>query len=277
MELTAWLIATLTGHAAEASPDPEDVVEACGPGEAIQCALDRLEVAPALRFPVLDLEAKAATARYADKVDKAGKVVRRGAVKRTAYPPVNLQGRKIVIVLHQVGAERSSSNPRWHLITAHRTIKPDGTRCRLHPLRTRLVCSNAFDRAPFHGIGIEIGGNFEGVDGDGRWYKPDTFGRGRASDAQLEATRQEVAGVCEEIAALGFEVYGIAPHRVSGRDAKGNPNRPICPGSRPWSEVGEWAGAELGLRVPGPTFKLGGTPVPPEWHGRHWPRCRRFL
>lgn len=273
MDLTRWLVATLTGHAADAAPDWDaddeiSAVDACTADDASECARDRqfTQALPMRTYPVLDLEAKAAAAKYAD-----------GRVKRTAHARVKLATRKVVIVLHQVGAERPSSNSRWHLITAHSTIKPDGTRCHLHPLDVRLVEANAFDRPPWHGLGIEVGGNFEGIDGTGNWWAPDKMGRGRASDAQLEATRQEVADLCERVATMGARVIGIAPHRVSGRDAKGRPNRTLCPGSRVWSEVGEWAGAELGLAVPGPAFKLGGTVVPEAWHGRHWPRCSRFL
>jgi hypothetical protein len=272
MDLLANLVAALTGQT-DAQPDwDDDGAEPCALGEGLECEGDRLSAAhpqagrlPVV-YPTLDLQAKAATAKYPD-----------GRTKRTAFPRVKLEDRRVVIVLHQVGAERASSNSRWHLITAHRTIKPDGTRCLLHPLDVRLIEANRFDRAPWHGIGIEVGGNFEGIDGAGNWYAPERFGRGRASDAQIEATRQEIEAICEGVAMLGGRVAGVAPHRVSGRDSKGRPNRILCPGSRVWSQVGEWAGAELGLAIPGPTFALGGTVVPEAWHGPYWPRCQRFL
>lgn len=269
MALTQFLVAQLMAARGDAAPDwDDDDTEGADVDEQARAEGDRAVVVPTPGkiYPVQDLMTKAATARYAD-----------GRVKRTAYPRVDLSKRRVLIWLHQVGAERADSNARWHLTTAHSAIKPSGTRCRLHPVNVRLVCQNRGDRSPWAGVGIEIGGNFEGVDGTGNWYRPDKFGRGRMSDAQVDATRQEVVAVIQAVADLGGVVEGIAPHIIAGRDKAGRPNRQLCPGSRAWSQVGEWAGAELGLKIPGPKFHLGGMPIPPSWYGPHRARCTRFL
>ncbi len=234
------------------------------------CARERLAADRDLpTFEVVDLEAKAASARYGPD----------GPVKRTRHAPVDLSGRRVVVGLHQAGVERTEA--RWrqsaHRVTCHRAVGPTGVRYRVHPLATRLTATNRFDRRPWHCIAIEMLGNFERIDGTGSWYKPDRFGYGRASEAQLEAAFFEVKALCDEVAELGGVVEGIVPHIIAGRDRRGRPNRQACPGSRQWAEVGERAGAELGLAVPADGFALGGEPVPSAWHGRYWGRCGRFL
>lgn len=219
-------------------------------------------------FPIVDLEDEAKSVRYRHN----------NKVKRTRYRRVDLRQRRVVIVLHQMGVERSAGSQRWRRVTAHRVIGPDGTRMRIHPLNVRLVAGNRLDRAPYHAIHIEIAGNFEGVDGSGDWWAPDIYGRGRASEAQILATRQEIRGLCAEVAVeYGARVWAMMPHRVSGRDEDGDPNRPLCPGSRVWSQCGEWAGAVLELPIPSSGFSIGGTPVPTTWHGPYLSRCELFV
>ena len=219
-------------------------------------------------YPVVDLEASAAGVEY-----------RSGKIKRTRYAPVDLSKRTVLIGLHQAGVERGEA--RWlksaHRVTCHRAIGPAGNRYRVHPLDRRLVCTNRLDRAPYHCIGIEVLGNFKGTF-HGRWYKPSVFGSGTVGQAQLIALRQEIVAICDEVE-RDYEavVVGIAPHRTVGRGSSGRPNRQICCGFEVWSGAGEWAGAELGLRVPGPDWAKGGLPIPSEWHGEYWPRCDRRL
>lgn len=258
------------------NPDPPEA------GDVEECLADRCEadvfespaepvVAPTI-YPVVDLEDAAAAVKY-----------RNGKVKRTRYPRVDLSGRIVLIGLHQAGVERGES--KWertaHRVTCHRAIGPAGNRYRVHPLDTRIVCTNRVDRAPYQCIGIEVLGNFrgmpEGTPGGGKHYKPEVFGEGYLGLAQLIALRQEIQAVVDEVEAMGGVVVGILPHRTTGLNSRGRPNRPICCGFEIWSGAGEWAGAELGLRVPGPEWSLGGLPIHESWHGEYWPRCERFL
>jgi hypothetical protein len=257
-------------HAADRSDDWEeadDGADACSDFELAECRAERQRSKYDDVGHVVDLEGKAAAATY-----------KNGAVKRTRYPRVKLATRRVVIVLHQTGVERPSSSKRWHLVTAHRVIAPNGDRMRLHPIDVRLTAANRLDRAPWHAISIEVGGNFEGVDGgDPDWYQPNVLGRGRATDVQLEACFSEVRAIVAEVGGMGGRVEAIAPHRIAGRDAKGRPNRQICPGSRVWSMVGERAGSELGLAIPAPGLALGGLTIPDTWHGPHYAGCTRLL
>lgn len=275
-------IASLTTLALLFSPYLTDFLEAWNPdppepGEVEACAAERCEAddledpakpgVPPVVYPVVDLEEAANGAKY-----------RNGKVKRTRYPPVDLSTRRVVIGLHQAGVERSES--RWmqtaHRVTCHRAIGPTGNRYKVHPLNRRLVCTNRVDRAPWHCIGIEVLGNFRGMP-NGRHYKPEVFGEGYLGAAQLEALRQEIEAIIAEVLELGGVVVGILPHRTVGQNSRGVPNRQICCGFEIWSGAGEWAGAELGLRVPGPDWALGGLPIHESWHGEHWPRCERML
>lgn len=215
---------------------------------------------------VVNLQAEAGAARYAD-----------GRNKRRAYPPVDLRKRRVVAMIHQTGFTWKATNPNHSKITAHGAIRVDAAILDLHPLETRLVAGNRIDRDPWHGIHCEVVTNAEGQDGTGNWYKPDVFGKGRATDAQIDSARQWLASLQATLGGQGIELYGVIPHIVTGRDRNGRPNRTIDPGSRLHSEVVEWAGAELGLRVPRDDWALGGAPVPLRWHGPHWSRCARFM
>lgn len=254
------------------NPDPPEPgeVEAC---RADRCAADDLEhpdmpgEAPAV-YPVVDLEDAASAVKY-----------RNGKVKRTRYPVVNLARRKVVIALHQAGVERSEG--RWeksaHRVTCHRAIGPAGNRYRVHPLNRRLVATNRADRDPWHAICIEVLANLKGTP-NGRHYKPETFGEGYLGEAQAVALQQEIEGIIDEVAEdYDAEVVGVLPHRLTGRNSNGRPNRQICCGFEIWRAGGEWAGAELGLRVPSDTFVLGGLPIEPKWHGPLRSKCVRFL
>lgn len=274
---TQWLIALIADTFKGAETPREDPREN-GPADpdsdvALEHAIaDAVIVeAPAVKlYPVVDVTKVASLVRYPDRKHKTtGKVIRVGAVKRTKYAPVDLSKRRILIGLHQTGVNRSEANVRAAKITAHRVIGPTGVRYRVHPITVRLDAINRFNRDPWQTVNIEISGNFERVDGKGNWYKPDILGRGRMSEAQVLACRQEIAAIVDEVEALGFEVEGIVPHCVAGQE-DGKPNRHACPGSRAWSECGEWAAQEFGLAVPAPGWSIGGVPIDPDWHGRYF-------
>lgn len=238
--------------------------------DAGRCALDRLVVEP-IEIPawgpkVVDLTDRAASSKYAD-----------GRVKRTAFPRVVLAKRRVVVGLHQMGVEVPVSWPSWHKVTAHYVVLPDGSIVENHPIDVRLICTNRFDRAPWHCIGIEFAVNAEGVDGSGRWAGPAKNGRGRVSDRQVTAGRWLVGEIAASLRARGHDLEAVVPHRVAGRSRKGVPNRQICPGSRIWGEVGEWSAVEHSLAIPGPDFKLGGLTIPPEWRSPHYENVTRFL
>jgi hypothetical protein len=260
MHALAGFLAQLT-HPSDASAeqDGHQHEDADGCANELACAEDRLAPPSALdQIQPIDLQAKAAGARY-----KSGKA------KRTAFAPVDLARREVVIGLHQMGVELPASWPSWWKVTCHVVIRTDGVPLILHPVRTRLTATNRVDRPRFHCVAIEFAVNAEGVDGSGRWALPERNGRGRISDAQVAGGLWACRWIVGEVAANGGTVRGVLPHVTTGRDSRGRPNRQICPGSRIWSEVGERAAVELELAIPGPTWKAGGLVLPQAWHGRY--------
>lgn len=244
--------------------------------EIAECTLERAacEARPTYRnlsevfYPVVDFREKAAEATYSN-----------GRNKLTRYRRNDLSKLRVILALHQTGFERSERRlmqSAWR-ITASRVIGPTGQRYRNFPLDVRLISTNRLDRAPWACIPLEFVGNFERIDGTGTWWAPDRFGRGRATEDQIMGGRAEILAIDRALDAIGVDLWGIAPHIVAGRDKRGNPNRHACCASRLWSEVGEWAGAMLGLRIPGPGWSCGGLPIPPEWYGPYHDQCTRFF
>lgn len=264
------LLQLLVGHlrgTVDASIDDDDAVVADELDENATAA-DRLNFSPT-PVPVVELDE---TARAARAVYRGGAL--KGRRKRDAFPRVDLRRRRIVVMYHQTGFEVPSTSSVWTKVTAHGTVRPDAALLHLHPADVRLVAGNRVDRAPFHGVHCEIGGNFEANDGEGDWWSPETQGRGRASDLQIAAARWWGLSRVELLRSLGCDVVAILPHRVTGRDRHGRPNRGACCGSRLHAEVVEYVAAETGVPIAAPGFALGGKPVPEGWHGDHYRRCK---
>jgi hypothetical protein len=163
------------------------------------------------------------------------------------------------IVLHQTGTARLSSDPRhWVHIPAHLGIPQVGSEVfLLHPLVAYLYHANSFNR---RSIGIEVGGNHLGIEGDTHTHWKPGGGPNTATDGQIAATRKAIQWVCRQAKANGGEITHIFAHRQS------NGIKLADPGERIWSECGFWALQELGLSDGGPGYKSGkGKPIPYEW------------
>jgi hypothetical protein len=244
------------------------------PDEIETCAGERAASEACLpRFETFDVCEAAKLARYQGKHGKPGKL------KRTRYPLVDLSERQVVVMVHQTGMERSARRTAQtaHKFTCHRLVSTNGDAYRCHPANVRLIAGNRFDRHPWAAVHIETLGNFERIDGTGTWHAPDSMGRGRASDTQILGVRAAIVDLQREVASLGGRIVAAVPHCIAGLNEHGKPNRQACPGSRLHAEAVEWAGAELGLAVPGPDFSIGGVVVDERWHGPFWGRCENLL
>ncbi|MGH1343831.1 MAG: hypothetical protein ACRBN8_19900 [Nannocystales bacterium] len=197
-----------------------------------------------------------------------------GRIKRTAYPPVDLSKRRVVLVIHQMGVVRTPAQLRRRakLVTAQE-VWGDGAVYIVHPDETHLIASNRFDREPYHSINFEFAGNFEGVAGSGRFFKPEQLGRSRMSAAWAQATSSRLTDKIGELRRRGIEPFMIAPHRVAGRDQDGNPNRQICCGSAQW-KIAESVAAVCNVPVPGDDYQIGGLPIPAAWRSKFYAECR---
>ena len=258
----AWIMRYLNRHT-DATRDWGDRDDLVDVDVSSSEGAPRIEAVPDAAPVVVDMLGKAAAVTYT-------RGSYRGKVKRSLFPRVDLTRREVVICLHQTGVERRDDSSRWHLVTAHYVITPHGRICHLHPIDVRLIAANRLDRAPYHAISIEFAGNFEGVDGAGDWWAPSQMGRGRATEAQLHAGRWLVRRIARDVAGKRATVAAIVPHRISGRDTAGRPNRPLCPGSRVWGEVAERVCAADGIPIPRPGVEVGGSPVPETWRSVAW-------
>lgn len=209
--------------------------------------------------------------RIHDVEDKARAVRFRRSGKRKRRGKVDLRARRIVIVLHQSGFVRSHARmlESAHRINCHRAVDGTGARFRVHPLDAMLWAADAFNYKPFHAINIEVIGNFGGNGPDGPHWRPDKFGKSILEPAQRTAVRAEIRTIVSEVEDAGVHVSMIAPHRVSGNDRKGRPNRPLCCGREIWEQCGEWAADALMLPTPRPGESFGGSPIPDAWRGQY--------
>ena len=74
-----------------------------------------------------------------------------------------------------------------HKINAHALFDTDGAILLLHNFFFYLWTANSYNGSCFS---FEVMGNFEGVQGSGRWYKGDKFGRARPKRIQMIRCRQ---------------------------------------------------------------------------------------
>jgi N-acetyl-anhydromuramyl-L-alanine amidase AmpD len=153
------------------------------------------------------------------------------------------------VVLHQMSLSRGDDLQRYERVTAHFVIAPDGGVAQLHPLSARLSASNGFnDRA----VAIEFAGNLRST--NGKWWRPETYGRDTLTDAQIESGRK----LLRMLARHGIRF--VFSHRQSS-NSRGND-----PGPEIWASVGQWAIDTLGMSDGGPDYAIDtGRPIPDEW------------
>lgn len=144
------------------------------------------------------------------------------------------------IMLHQTACYPGLGNrgKRWHDIACHMGISPTG----------RIFWVNDFSAYLFHGhnynrttIGIEVDGNFSGVEGKlGTLWKKGG-GPSAHTAKQARSVRKTIRFICEEMERRGAKISTIVAHR------QGSDDRQSDPGSAIWSNCGVWAQMELGL------------------------------
>lgn len=165
------------------------------------------------------------------------------------------------IVLHQTACLLSIE--RWKIVPIHFAVPRSsgylGKFFQLHSLLTYLYHANRLN-AP--SIGIEIEGNFAGVDSDrGTWW-PGGGGPHKVESAQIEAARDAITWTVAEAKAGGGAIKMILAHRQASHDRRGDPGDVI------WKEVGLWAMREFNLSDGGANFTSGeGYRLPDVWTG----------
>lgn len=163
------------------------------------------------------------------------------------------------VVLHQTASLLRDNPARWYGIAAHIGIPQDGTIILMNPLDQLIWHANSFNRTT---VGIEISGNFEGIDGVRSTLWAPGGGPHRATEKQIHAARETVGWICETVRAHGGQIRYLYAHRQSSMDRRADP------GSRVWQEVGLWGQANLGLSDGGPEYVKGGRAIPHRWDSR---------
>lgn len=160
------------------------------------------------------------------------------------------------IVLHQTACFLGNKVPRWYSVTCHVGATMDGQVIYNNDLRRRLWHGHGFNRDT---VGIEIDGNFRGIEElDYTRWKPGG-GPAHLSPEQCQAARDAVAFIVGEVAANGGQVTHLWAHRQS------SDQRQADPGSDIWRKVGLWAEENLELAI-NPAVTLGtGLAIPVEW------------
>jgi len=163
-----------------------------------------------------------------------------------------------------------------HKMNAHILFDVDGMIIIIHNFFYYLWTANAFNPDC---ISIEVLGNFEGIQGSGKWYKGDKFGRVRPTREQIIRCRQFTIWMLDPEQGpaddklpkpllewrLGVREHGnplkkVNTHRESSGDRAGD-----C-GSELWYHVGEWTMAKTAM-VHGEKKGKGET-LPPEWSAK---------
>jgi N-acetyl-anhydromuramyl-L-alanine amidase AmpD len=158
-------------------------------------------------------------------------------------------GRVDAVVLHQMGLSRGNDLQRYRQVTAHFVIVPDGQIIQLHPTSARLSASQGFNG---RSVAIEFAGNLRSL--DGKWWRPETYGRDTLTRAQVESGRKLLRGLASQ------GVRFVFAHRQS-YDQRGND-----PGPEIWASVGQWAIDTLRMSDGGSDYAIdSGRPIPADW------------
>jgi hypothetical protein len=158
------------------------------------------------------------------------------------------------VVLHQMGFSRGDDPSRYDKVTAHYKILPDGTVVFSHDWTTRLPHGNGFNSGS---IGVEFAGNLPSRPGStdpAHFYKPEKFGQDQLTPQQIASGRSLLTTLSRQ------GITHVLAHRQSS-GSRGND-----PGPDVWTNVGQWAVRQLGLKDGGPGYAIGsGRPIPDDW------------
>lgn len=165
------------------------------------------------------------------------------------------------ITLHQTAVLLGEKRERWHNIPVQIGVTRQGQILIINGIEWLCYHANSLNGPD---IGIEIDGYFEGIEGkiNTFWRPPEEPNRVplQPSAVQLEAARQAVRWICDEVARNGGKIKFIHAHRQASNQRQSDP------GSRIWKEVGLWAQRTLGLSDGGARFTVGsGLPIPQAW------------
>lgn len=142
------------------------------------------------------------------------------------------------IMLHQTSCFLKERNERWYDVACHLGITQSGKILYVNDLSAYMYHGHGFNRTT---IGIEVDGNFCGVEGNEATLWRGGGGRAVLTTEQADGVRKAIRFICDEIERRGGKISTIVAHR------QGSDQRQSDPGSAIWLNCGVWAQMELGL------------------------------
>jgi peptidoglycan hydrolase-like protein with peptidoglycan-binding domain len=164
------------------------------------------------------------------------------------------------VCLHQTGCKMPTDPLKWARLNAHYGITSEGVIVEANAPTDFIWHAQQISRRT---IGIEIAGNFEGVQGD-----PSTLWKGGGPAASLSLDMIAAADRLFEYLHELFQRNGrewrhVYAHRQSARARRSDP------GSEIWSKIGRVWIDRLGID-PNCEYRTGrGRPIPVEWDAKH--------
>lgn len=183
---------------------------------------------------------------------------------RTKHAPHHVRARTRepdevrLLALHQMacGGAWDEDSPAFDRVSAHFVVKRSGTIAMNHTPLTRITVGSGPKWNP-RCVTIEFAGNLptrREADGSWRWWEPEEFGRDLLTPEQVQAGRDLVVYLCEQLPAL----------RLVGAHCQVDAGEAGCCGPLVWLEVGVWAMTHAGLYL---AATNGGVDPPASW----WP------
>lgn len=165
------------------------------------------------------------------------------------------------VTLHQTGCDMPIKPYGWRNLNAHIGITEEGMVVVVNEPECKIWHAQKLSGST---IGIEIAGNFHGIEG-----RRDTLWRGGGPAGTLNPNQLMGCNVAMEMVKQWFEEQGqewkhIYAHRQSSRTRAGDPGSAIWKAvAMPWIE-------KLGLSDGGEKFKHGsGRRIPREWNPKY--------
>jgi hypothetical protein len=165
------------------------------------------------------------------------------------------------VVLHQTGCKMPLRPSGWQNLNAHIGVTEEGMVVVVNAPQCKIWHAQGLSQST---IGIEIAGNFHGVEG-----KKNTLWKGGGPAATLNPNQLEGVNAAMNLVQFWFneqcqEWKYIYAHRQSSKTRAGDP------GSEIWQQVAMPWIKKLGLSEGGENFKRGsGRPIPREWNSEY--------
>ncbi len=165
------------------------------------------------------------------------------------------------IIWHQTDCEMGERPERYYGVPVHFVVTSGGKIIQLHSIEYLIYHAHALNQK---GIGVELEGHFEGIEGDSTTYPKYHWEAGR-SPQRLTPIQTEAAKECGRIIKGQVESYG-GTLRYQLTHRQGSDTRRRDPGSQACKEILLPLSAELGVPFNWSLVAGKGQQAPMQWH-----------